>query len=140
MGNKKTKSTSNSNEDAIEKYKMLDYFPLEIRSGFLQSIIHRVDEHLVEQEMIIEGQDEKIKELNKELGDRLDKDLKDSQLMIANVLSACVGTPSINSIGLVGATVIAKIRDMDNIKEVKDYIEQIVKDNEQELEKIQKGE
>ena len=114
------------------------YFPVELRSHFLLSMIYKVDEHLVAQEKMIEEQDNKIKDLQKKMSDRLNQDLASSQNMIANVLNACISTPSVNSLGPVGATVIARIRDMATIDEVKDYIEDITKDNEEELKKLEK--
>ena len=117
---------------------MPQYLPVELRSTFLLNMICKIDNHIAEQEELIREQNDTIKDLQEKMSDRLNQDLVNSQKMMANVLSACISTPSVNSLGPVGATVIAKIRDMEKIDEVKGYIEEIIKDNEKELKVLDK--
>jgi len=122
-------------KEILEREYVPDYYPVEIRSAFLLSMIAKVDNYIMQQEDIIDKQSDTIDNLQKAAGDRLNQDLEDGHKMMTNVLSACIGTPSVNSLGPVGATVIAKIRDMTKIEDVQNYIESIVKDNQKELEK-----
>jgi len=116
------------------------YEEINIASPFLRKIIYQVDDFLCEQEEHIKELKDKVRTLREEQSKRLDRDLKESQEISANILRACLGIPSVSSIGPVGATIIAKIRDMQTIKEVKTYIKQIVEDNAEELKELRSRE
>ena len=112
-------------------------YPIELQSTFLQNLIYNLDDHLCNQNRRIIELEEELEKAQKIISKRMDDDLNNSMNMMGNVLSAMVSTPSVSSLGPVGATVISKIRDMKNIKQVKTYIEQIVKDNEKELQAME---
>ena len=42
--------------------------------------------------------------------------------MMVSTLLACIGTPPVESLGTVGATLLARIRDMKTIEEVHEFI------------------
>ena len=99
-----------------------DMPPIILRSRGLNNALLDLDDYILSLEENVEGLIKERDELRKEIGDKISQDFKDSQQMMVSTLLACIGTPPVESLGTVGATLLARIRDMKTIEEVHEFI------------------
>jgi len=100
-------------------------------SETMKEFIYNLDGELSYMEKRIKKQDKKIKQLEKEAMEHLDKTLKDSWASVGNTLNAIISTPKLDSLS---ATVLSKIKNMNDLSEIHEYIDKVFKDNFEEVE------
>ena len=64
--------------------------------------------------------------LNKEMSKCIDEQFRNTWNNIGNTINAIIGTPKLDT---VSASILDKIKNMDSIEEVKDYIDVVFKSN-----------
>ena len=104
------------------------YNVIEVASPFLKNVISMVDKELCMQNELIENLTHELDELKKketfDLNSKIDSQCKS----MAQTLLASLEVPvDINSIGPVGAVILARIRDMQTIEQVNEYLDKILK-------------
>jgi hypothetical protein len=110
------------------EHEMDDFYPITLRSKTLLSSLYRLDNQIYSMEEEIIDLKERLKESEKRYSLEIDRQIKDGQATMGNVLSAILSRPPISSIGPVGATIMAKIHSMKTIEEVHEYIEAFQED------------
>lgn len=113
-----------------------EYQNVELRSRTLLTLLTNIDTEMycLEQD-IAELQDENTK-LRREIGENLNAKLKLQQRELAETLMACLDVPENPSMmGTVGATLLARIRDMKSMDDVKAFIDRIGEQTKKELSK-----
>jgi hypothetical protein len=94
----------------------------EIKSRTLSKFLINLDYDLEELEYTIDQQAQRIKQIEKENMDYLNKSIKDSWDVAGNTLNAILSTPKLDT---VSASILNRIRDMNNIFEVHEYIDRV---------------
>jgi len=92
-------------------------------SRTLNKFLYNLDDKLIFMEETIKEQDIEIKRLKKIESDYISKGVQESQNMMINTLSAILSTPELDPIS---ATVIYKISNMGNVKDIHKYINKII--------------
>jgi len=98
----------------------------DIKSRTLSKFLINLDYDLEEMEYTIEQQAQRIKELEKENMKYLNKSIKDSWDMVGNTLNAILSTPKLDT---VSASILNKIRDMNDVETIHKYIDDVFKNN-----------
>lgn len=103
-----------------------EYYPIEIGSNTLKKAFANLDEDIIDLELRNKSLINTNKELEKKLHDQLSATMNAQQASIAATLAACLGAPDLTSMGTVGATVLIRIKEMTDIKQVHAYIQEII--------------
>lgn len=98
-----------------------------MKSSILHNALENLDQDIFELEIENERLKAKVQELHKQICSNIDKQLKEGQNIMSQTFLAILDIPEISSLGTVGVTVVAKIRDMKTIEEVHNYIDKIYK-------------
>jgi len=112
-----------------------EYIPIEIGSRTLKKAIYNLDEDLVRLENDNAYFKKENKRLEKLVSDQLHATMQAQQASMAATLAACISTPDLTSLGTVGATVLVRIKEMDNIEDVHKYISEIINKEKNNKEK-----
>ena len=94
-------------------------------SDTLKRVFSNLDNKCFGMEQTIREQERIISDLNKEISANTHKQLQSGYAMIGNVLKACIGTGDINEMGPGAAIVLDRIRDMQTIEEVHEYVNKL---------------
>ena len=102
--------------------------PVKLKSKTLLSAIYQIADRIQDMEDEIINLRVENEKLKNEAFKRTSDDLQNSFKMMGQTFLACIDVPEdLSSIGTVGATLIARIRDMQTIDEVKEFINKIAK-------------
>lgn len=110
----------------MEKIGDPEFITIELGSRTLKKAIYNLDEDILQLELHNKHLREDVKRLEKLVSDQLNATMRAQQASMAATLAACIGAPDLTSLGTVGATVLVKIRNMNDIKEVHAYIKEII--------------
>jgi hypothetical protein len=102
----------------------------DIKSRILSKFLINLDYDLEEMEYTIEQQAQRIKQLEKENMDYIDKSIKDSWDMAGNTLNAILSTPKLD---IVSASILNRIKNMKNIESIHNYIDEVFEYNLKEV-------
>lgn len=100
-------------------------FVIEVKSKTLDRFMRNLDNHLTGMEETIDALEV---DRDKWRGDFMalqHQQLEAGNKMIANSLLACIDTPPLDAFSPASAIVICKIREMNNIQQVHEYIDTI---------------
>jgi len=98
----------------------------DIKSRTLSKFLINLDYDLEEMEYTIEQQSQRIKELEKENMKYLNKSIKDGWDVVGNTLNAILSTPKLDT---VSASILNRIRDMNDVETIHKYIDDVFKNN-----------
>ena len=113
------------------------FIPVEVQSRIMANWFYGLDSQIVNLESKLnhyKKEEEKYRELYYK---EVNRAHQASFANMANTLLACIGTPKASSLGTVGATMLARIRNMQTIEEVHKYINEtfeIMKNEDKETE------
>jgi hypothetical protein len=102
-----------------------EQFPLILRSHTMQSIMDRLDSQCLFMEEKIDFLAKELKASQDEVWKMNHQKFLDSNKMMADILVATLATPKAETVGPVGAVVLATIMSMKPNKEIKEYIQSI---------------
>jgi len=115
-----------------------EYSPYDIfKSKTLAHLFYQMDDKMYNLEQSNIALFDEVEKWKKDYFELINQRHREGQDMMANVLKACISTPSLSSIGPVGATMLARIGDMNSIEEVKEYLKQVREENRDELKDIE---
>ena len=101
-------------------------------TGFVSETMNRfmgkLDYQLYDMEQTIKEQALEIERLEKENMKYLDKSLQDSWETVGNVFNAILSTPKLD---LLSATILSKIKDMNSLEEIRNYIDDVFEANKE---------
>jgi TRAP-type mannitol/chloroaromatic compound transport system permease large subunit len=101
--------------------------PLIIESKLLNAFINKLDDSVCALEEREQGLQKQVKELQKQISDRLHEDAQEVASKTGSILRHIAGSGDLDEIGPVGAIIISKIKKMTTIEEVHTYINSLIK-------------
>ncbi len=110
----------------MEYINEVPYIDEVYRSRILAKFMGGLDQTICEMEDTIQVQKEEIRQLNHQIAEDLNKRMQDGYAMIGNALMACIDKPDINAIGPSGAVILSRIRDMQTIEQVQEYVNYLI--------------
>ncbi len=128
-----------ANKDMIERIEYLERHALILESPFLQGLLYELDEKLCSDKEYIKDLEDKVKELQDDKMKRLNADIENGNRMMGAVLMSALSTEvDGQDMGPVGATMLSRIKDMQTIEEVHQYIEKVFDHNRKKMKKKKK--
>ena len=128
-----------ANRDMIERIEYLERHALILESPFLQGLLYELDEKLCSDKEYIKDLEDKVKELQDDKMKRLNADIENGNRMMGAVLMSALSTEvDGQDMGPVGATMLSRIKDMQTIEEVHQYIEKVFDHNRKKMKKKKK--
>lgn len=98
-------------------------------SKTLKRVFSALDERCYDMEQQLIEKDEKIAEMHKQICEDMNRRMREGNAMIGNVLKACLGGGDIKEMGAGAAVVLDRVRNMNTIEEVKEYVNKLIKES-----------
>ena len=119
----------------MKKKDFDEEFPLVLRSETMQNFMYGIDEQCLRMEKRIDWLEAELKTAQDALWKEKHQQFLASNKMMSDILVATLSTPKAESVGPVGAVVLATIMSMKPNKEIKEYIQSIARtlDGQEEL-------
>jgi len=95
-----------------------------IKSKILGDAIFRLDYNILDMEATIKEQSLEIKRLKENNWELINKDIDKTNALSNNTLKAITSTPKLDS---VSSMILFKIKNMDNMLDIKTYIDELIK-------------